>query len=59
MNRSDGRWKGHLAMLLANIVWGAMSPVSKTVLLDGNISPVALSAIRIAGEPPFFGCAGC
>lgn len=54
MNRSDGLWKGHVAMLLANIVWGAMSPVSKAVLLDGNISPVALSAIRIAGGAALF-----
>lgn len=41
-------------MLMANVVWGAMSPVTKDVLLSGTITPVALSAIRIAGGAALF-----
>lgn len=41
-------------MLLANVVWGAMSPVTKDVLLSGTIPSVALSAIRIAGGATLF-----
>lgn len=47
-------WKGHVAMLFANMVWGIMSPVSKTVLLSGQVSPIALSAIRITGGAILF-----
>lgn len=39
----------HLALLLANIGWGVIAPVSKMVLLSGVISSLALSGIRIAG----------
>lgn len=54
MENRPGRWKGHAAMLLANVVWGAMSPVTKDVLLSGTIPSVALSAIRIAGGATLF-----
>jgi drug/metabolite transporter (DMT)-like permease len=47
-------WRGHLAMLLANIGWGIMSPVTKSVLNTGSITPIALSAIRIAGGASLF-----
>lgn len=46
--------KAHLAILSANICWGINSPVTKTVLLDGTISPLALSAIRIFGAAVIF-----
>lgn len=49
MDEVKGRWRGHLAMLFANMVWGAMSPVSKEVLESGLVSGLALSAIRIVG----------
>lgn len=39
----------HLALLLANIGWGVIAPVSKMVLLSGSISSLALSGIRITG----------
>lgn len=39
----------HLAMLFANMGWGVMSPVSKSVLLSGAITPLGLSGIRITG----------
>jgi len=41
-------------MLLANMAWGLMSPVSKDVLLSGAISPLALSGIRISGGALLF-----
>lgn len=39
----------HLAILLANIGWGVIGPVSKMVLLSGAISSLALAGIRISG----------
>lgn len=44
----------HLAMLFANMGWGIMSPVSKSLLLEGSISPLALSGIRISGGALLF-----
>ncbi|MCM1347918.1 MAG: DMT family transporter [Firmicutes bacterium] len=46
--------QGHLALLLANVAWGVMSPISKSVLLQGQITPLALSAIRIGGSALLF-----
>lgn len=39
----------HVALLLANIGWGVIAPVSKMVLLSGAITSLALSGIRITG----------
>lgn len=39
----------HIALLLANIGWGVIAPVSKMVLLSGAITALALSGIRITG----------
>lgn len=44
----------HLALLLANIGWGVIAPVSKMVLLSGVISSLALSGIRITGGAMLF-----
>ncbi len=44
----------HGALLLANIAWGMMSPVSKDVLLSETVSPLALSGIRILGGALLF-----
>lgn len=49
MEMNNGRWKGHVAMLGANMVWGAMSPISKNVLESGLVDGLSLSAIRIVG----------
>lgn len=38
-----------MAILFANMGWGVMSPISKAVLLSGDVSPLALSGIRITG----------
>ena len=49
-----GVWKGHAAMLFANMVWGIMAPISKNVLLSGQVNSIALSALRIAGGALLF-----
>ncbi|MDE7345612.1 MAG: DMT family transporter [Muribaculaceae bacterium] len=44
----------HLALLLANIGWGVIAPVSKMVLLSGAITSLALSGLRITGGALLF-----
>lgn len=44
-----GVWRGHVALLFANFCWGAMSPLSKTILESGLVDGLTLSAIRIVG----------
>ncbi|MDE6741094.1 MAG: DMT family transporter, partial [Muribaculaceae bacterium] len=46
--------RAHLALLLANIGWGVIAPVSKMVLLSGTITSLALSGIRISGAAFLF-----
>ena len=41
-------------MLFGNMVWGIMAPISKNVMLSGLVSPIALSALRIAGAALVF-----
>ena len=45
---------GHLAMLLATIMWGAMSPIAKGVLETGVLDGLALSVVRIGGGALLF-----
>lgn len=57
MKQSDDRREvrtAHLALLLANIGWGVIAPVSKMVLLSGAITSLALSGIRISGGALLF-----
>lgn len=57
MERSANRKEvrvAHLALLLANIGWGVIAPVSKMVLLSGVITSLALSGIRITGGALLF-----
>lgn len=58
INPSSGRTLGHVAMLLAAVFWGAMSPIAKHLMLSGTVTPMALSAIRIAGGAIVFWLAG-
>lgn len=53
-DNSTLRKQGHVALLLANVAWGVMSPISKNILLQGQITPLALSAIRIGGAALVF-----
>lgn len=41
-------------MLLANMIWGLMSPIVKGILQQGEMSGLALSGIRIAGGALLF-----
>lgn len=41
--------KGHLSMLAANMAWGLMSPLSKSIMLFGSIGFLSLVSFRIAG----------
>lgn len=40
---------GHIALLMANVSWGLMSPISKDLLNQQVISPWALTGIRVIG----------
>mgnify|MGYP000807663995 FL=1 len=51
---SDFNAKGHLSMIGANVMWGVMSPVAKTVLATGTITPLLLTDMRIAGAAVLF-----
>lgn len=44
----------HLALLGANICWGMMSPVTKSVMLNGGLDALPLTAIRIGGGALLF-----
>ena len=41
--------KGHLAMLVANIAWGLMAPLSKSIMMFGAIGYLTLVSFRLAG----------
>lgn len=46
--------RGHIAMLAAAVLWGAMSPIAKDVMLSEAVPPLALSALRILGGTAVF-----
>ena len=46
--------RGHIAMLVANICWGLMSPVAKLVFASGIIAPIVMVDFRIAGAAILF-----
>ncbi len=41
--------KGHLAMMGANIAWGLMAPISKSIMMFGAIGYLSLVSFRLAG----------
>lgn len=47
-------WKGHGAMLSANVMWGLMSPMAKTVLLGGVVNSFVLAGLRVFGAMVLF-----
>lgn len=53
-DKAPRRWQGHVALLAANAMWGIMSPVTKDVLNNAALNPIALSAIRILGGALMF-----
>lgn len=44
----------HLALIAANVFWGLMSPVTKAIMLEGEIDALSLSAVRIGGGALLF-----
>lgn len=50
---NSGKFKGHAALWLANIIWGLNAPLTKRILWSeaqpDGISPFALSAYRMVG----------
>ncbi len=48
-------YKGHIAMLAANVIWGLMAPIAKTALDPANgISALTLTGMRIIGAAALF-----
>ncbi len=41
--------KGHLAMIFANVAWGLMSPLIKTIVLNSEINSWLIVAFRVLG----------
>lgn len=44
----------HLALFAANLCWGMMSPVTKSIMLNGDLGAIPLTAIRIGGGAILF-----
>lgn len=49
---------GHIAMLMANVIWGLMSPIGKEALNSPDISPITLTGLRIIGAALLFWTGG-
>jgi drug/metabolite transporter (DMT)-like permease len=54
MIMEDKNWKGHIALLVAYIIFGLNTPVSKAVLAQGEVSAPALTFYRFAGAALLF-----
>ena len=48
MKTSDFSWKGHVALLAANIIWGLNAPIGKEAL--AAVSATAVTAYRMPGR---------
>lgn len=46
--------RGHLSMLAASAMWGAMSPIAKYVMAGGIVGSVAVADVRIFGAAALF-----
>lgn len=46
--------KGHIAMGAAAVIWGLMSPVSKLVMQQGEVSSASLATLRLLGAAILF-----
>lgn len=43
-----GKWRGHIALLSANVIWGINTPISKTIM-PGYLPAGALNYFRLVG----------
>lgn len=50
----NGKLRGHVALLGANVCWGLMAPVAKLVLAAGIVTPLVLTDCRIVGAAILF-----
>ncbi len=48
------KYRGHAAMLGANVMWGLMSPAAKFVIAAGVLTPVIVTDFRIVGAALLF-----
>lgn len=46
--------KGHLGLFGANVCWGLMAPIAKTVMMAGVVTPLLLTDFRIVGAAVLF-----
>ncbi len=46
---SDKSLKGHVALLATNLIFGVNTPLTKSLLSDGVLSPLALNFLRFSG----------
>ncbi len=51
---NEKSFKGHVAVLSANLIFGLNTPISKTILGDGLLSPYALTWMRMLGAAVAF-----
>ena len=54
VSAGDHSMKGHLALLLANTMFGFNVPIAKGVLASGMVSPYALNLFRMGGAALLF-----
>jgi drug/metabolite transporter (DMT)-like permease len=50
----DKNFKGHVSLLVAYLVFGLNTPISKAILAEGDISAMALTFYRFAGAAALF-----
>ncbi|BEG97789.1 DMT family transporter [Bacteroides sedimenti] len=50
---NDKKYKGHITVLMANIIWGLNAPIAKSVL-DSSITPLSLTTFRCFGAAIIF-----
>ncbi len=50
----EKKYKGHIAMVIANLIFGLNIPVSKSVLASGYVSPFGLTVLRVTGAAVLF-----
>jgi len=52
--RSEKSYKGHLTMFVANIIFGLSTPITKSLLSGGVLTPYSISFLRVAGAGLLF-----
>ncbi|MDD6209976.1 MAG: DMT family transporter [Bacteroidales bacterium] len=51
---NDKSYRGHIAVLSANVIFGLFSPISKSVLSDGLLTSYSLTMLRMFGAAVVF-----